>query len=99
MIYDCLVEMGIDPTRIYVEDESHDTNQNMKYTAEIIEREELSRNVAVITNSFHQYRASVYAGHHGLTAFSVNSETDSLAYPTYLLREVFAVVKMKIITA
>lgn len=99
VIYDCLVDMGIDPERIYVEDESHDTNQNMKYTAEIIEREGLSRNVAVITNSFHQYRASVYADHHGLAAFSVNSKTDAYAYPTYLLREVFAVVKMKIITA
>jgi len=99
VIRDRLVEMGIDPERIYVEDGSHDTNQNMKYTAEIIEREGLSRNIAVITNSFHQYRASVYAVHHGLEAHSVSSETDALAYPTYLLREVFAVVKMKIITA
>ena len=96
---DYLVEKGIDPERIYMEDESHDTNQNMQYTAEIIEREGLSQNIAVITNSFHQYRASVYASHHGLTAYSVNSKTDPFAYPTYLVREVFAVVKMKIITA
>lgn len=96
---DYLIAKGIDPARVIMEDRSHDTNQNMKFTAEIIEREGLSREIAVITNSFHQYRASVYAAHHGLSAHSVNSKTDSYAYPTYLLREVFAVVKMKIITA
>ncbi len=99
VMYDYLIAKGIAPARVMMEDKSHDTNQNMKFTAEIIEREGLSREIAVITNSFHQYRASVYAAHHGLNAHSVNSKTDTFAYPTYLVREVFAVVKMKIITA
>lgn len=98
-MFDYLTEKGISPERIYIEDASHDTNQNMKFTARIIEREGLSRDIAVITNSFHQYRASVYASHYGLCAYSVNSKTDTFAYPTYLVREVFAVVKMKVITA
>ncbi len=98
-MYDYLVEKGIAPERIYKEANSHNTNENMEYTAKIIEEEGFSRNIVAITNSFHQYRAARYAAHHGLTAYPENSKTDTFAYPTYLVRELFAIIKMKFITS
>lgn len=92
-----LTDKGIDPDRIFVEPESHNTQQNMAYSSEIIEKEGLDTNVAVITQSFHQYRASVYAKDVGLKAYAINCKTNPGTLPTYWLREMFAVVKMYLV--
>ena len=59
---------GIDPARIRLEDRSHSTEENLAFSAEIIEREGLPRALAVATDGFHQYRAAIYAEKNGLTA-------------------------------
>ena len=97
VMYGYLVDKGVDPQRLYIEPDSHNTEQNMKYSAEIIKREGLDTDVAVITQSFHQYRASVYAKQAGLNACAVNCKTNPGTLPTYWLRETFAVVKMYLV--
>lgn len=97
VMYNYLSGRGVDPSRLYIEPDSHNTQQNMEYSARIIEREGLDRNVVVITQSFHQYRASVYAREAGLTAYALNCETNPGTLPTYWLRELFAVVKMYLV--
>ncbi|MBR6513392.1 MAG: YdcF family protein [Clostridia bacterium] len=94
-----LTEKGIDPDRIYTEPDSHNTQQNMEYSAKIIKEEGLDTDVAVITQSFHQYRASVYASEVGLKAYAINCKTNPGTLPTYWLREMFAVVKMYLVLA
>lgn len=96
-MYNYLVEKGISPDRLYKEPDSHNTEQNMKYCARIIEENSLDKNVVVITQSFHQYRASVYAKNAGLTAYALNCRTNLGMLPTYWLRELFAVIKMYIV--
>ncbi len=96
-MYNYLVEQGTDPDRLYIEPDSHNTEQNMKYSAEIIKENDLDTNVVVITQSFHQYRASVYAKEAGLTAYALNCKTNPGTLPTYWLRELFAVIKMYLV--
>lgn len=98
-MYNYLLEKGIAPNRLYVEGNSHNTEENMLYSAEIIKEEGLDTSVVVITQSFHQYRASVYAEKAGLKAYALNCKTNPGTLPTYWLRELFAVVKMYLVLA
>ncbi len=49
-----LVEKGIAPERILVEDQSQNTIQNVQYTAKLIDEE--TAKVGIVTNNFHVYR-------------------------------------------
>ena len=93
-MYNYLIDKGVAPERLFVEPNSHNTEQNMQYSAEIIKKEGLDKNVVVITQSFHQYRSSVYARQAGLNAHAINCKTNPGTLPTYWLRELFAIVKM-----
>ncbi len=94
VMYNYLIGRGVDPERLFIEPESHNTEQNMLYSADIINREGLDRDVVVITQAFHQYRASVYAERAGLDTCAINCKTNPGTLPTYWLRELFAIVKM-----
>lgn len=56
-----LTARGIDSQRIYREEQATDTRENLRYSKEIIELEDLSQPVAVVSNSFHLYRAQKLA--------------------------------------
>ena len=58
-IRDTLVSMGIDPGRIYPEDASTSTEENLAFSAEVIRREGLPTEVAIASDNFHQLRAGV----------------------------------------
>ncbi len=82
-----LVEHGIAEERILVEDDSADTRENIMNTAEILEEEGLGKDVVIITDGFHQYRASLLAQEAGLTSNAVSAHTNPLYVPTYWVRE------------
>ena len=56
-MYRELVEKGIGKERIYKEDKSTSTRENIAFSKEIIEREGLNPKIAIVTNEFHEYRA------------------------------------------
>ena len=85
-----LVEMGIDQQRIYLEDQSVNTMENMKFSAQIIAREGLSTTIAVASDNFHQLRAGIYAKRSGLDARSLGCSSVWLLGPGYWAREVLA---------
>jgi len=87
-----LVENGIDEQRIIKEDRSVNTDENLKYTAEIIEREGLDPEIVIVTSRFHQYRASLCAKKYGLSSSPVSSNTDAWLAPGYWVREMMALV-------
>lgn len=63
-----LLEHGIATERIYVEDRSENTEQNIAFSRTIIEENGLSQNVAIVTQEFHQYRAQRYTMKAGFTS-------------------------------
>lgn len=70
-IRDELVRRGIDPGRIYLEEKSLNTRQNISYAADIIRAKGLPTEVAVASDNFHQLRAAIYARGSGLEAQSL----------------------------
>ena len=85
-----LVALGIDEGRIYREDRSVNTAENLAFSAAIIEKEGLSTTVAIVSDNFHQLRASIFARRAGLEARSVGCESAWYLGGGYWAREVLA---------
>ncbi len=88
-----LVRAGIEAERIYMEDKSHNTRENTKFAMKIAEKEGLGRDFAVVTQSFHMYRALMLAEHAGFTAYGLVADTDPIIFPEYYGRELLSLTK------
>lgn len=87
-----LIELGIDENRILVEDKSRTTYENLKFALDIIGDKDAK--VAVVTNSFHAYRAKLLAERVGFTdAQAIAGETKAVLFLNYVVREGFALAK------
>ena len=62
-----LVKRGIEESRIYMEDASSSTAENIRYSKQIIEEHNLNRSIVIATQEFHQLRAQSFAKKGGLT--------------------------------
>lgn len=93
-IRDTLVSMGIDPGRIYPEDASTSTEENLAFSAEVIRREGLPTEVAIASDNFHQLRAGVWAEKNGLTPYSLGCASIWMLGPGYWAREAAALLYM-----
>ena len=60
-----LTARGIDESRIYLEEQAHDTVQNLAFSKAILEENDLPGPVALVSNSFHLYRARILAQNAG----------------------------------
>ncbi|MEE0956649.1 MAG: YdcF family protein [Ruminococcus sp.] len=92
-MYNNLVAKGIDPSRLFIEDKSTDTTENLKFSREILKRESLGNNITIITDGFHQERARIitkqldFKGDVG----AYNAATSMKYAPTYFVREWFGI--------
>lgn len=91
-IYRYLVANGISPNRIYKEERSTSTRENLAFSYEIIKEHSLPEDLAIVTNEFHEYRAGMIAGRLGLSYGAVSAETALWLLPTYYARELFGVL-------
>ena len=88
-----LVSRGIDSDRIYLDDQSVNTAENIANAAKIIEDNHLDTNVVIATDGYHQMRSQKTAATHGLTATALNSTTPWYIAEPMILREICAVAK------
>ena len=91
-MYDSLVSLGISPERLYIEDKSTTTRQNLKFCKEIMERENLGDTAVIITNSWHEFRAQMIARDLDLPCGGVGAPTAWWLLPANYLRELLAIV-------
>lgn len=91
---DYLLAHGIDGSRLLTEANSTTTYENMSMSRAILEREELSCSVGIVTNGFHQFRAQRIAKASGLEPTPVNAPTPWQLAVQYWLREVLCVLQM-----
>ena len=58
-MYDYLTERGVEPERIWQEDQSHNTWQNVRYTLALLEEKgaDTSAGVVLVSSGFHLTRA------------------------------------------
>lgn len=86
-MYNWLVDKGIDKERLYMEDKSTSTRENLMFSKKIIEENGLNPIMTIITNDFHQYRASEIAKTLGIKNYNVSGKTLITLLPTYYVRE------------
>ncbi|MDE7478392.1 MAG: YdcF family protein [Lachnospiraceae bacterium] len=91
-MYLYLVNNGIASERIYKEDQSTTTRENLAFSYEIIKEQGLNDNIAIATNNFHEYRAGKIADGIGLKYGAVSGDTALWLLPTYYARELFAIL-------
>ena len=93
-----LVEKGIAPERILMEDKSTDSNENLSFSAEILNEFGIGNKVVIVTDRFHQYRSSLYATHAGLDSTPYSSDCPYILQQSFWIREAFAMIKYFIVT-
>lgn len=91
-MYTYLVEKGIAQERIYMEDQSTSTRENLLFSKEVIEKNDLPKAITIITNEFHQYRARLIGEDLGLEVYAVSAKTAWWLFPTYYVRELFGIL-------
>ena len=90
-MYEHLVERGIAADRIYQENRSTTTAENMTFSKEILDREGLGSSIAITTNEFHEYRARRIAYKYGMESIPISAKTAGWLFPTYYVRELYAI--------
>lgn len=91
-MYDYLVERGIAPERILMEEKSTDTSENIAYSAALIGGTD--KEVGIVTNNFHVFRGVMLARHAGFeNACGISARSNIYFQPNNLVREFFGIMK------
>ncbi len=92
-----LVELGIDESRLRMEEQSTSTAENFTFSKALLEEDGIKADkacIAVVTNEFHCFRAGMLARRAGLNVFGVPARTPHWWLGVnYHIREAFAVMK------
>ena len=89
-----LVELGIDPRRIWMEDEATSTWENMQFTLNLIEEKTGQRptKLGVLSSEYHLFRASLFAKACGVEFVGIPARTSRAAQAiNHFMREVAGV--------
>lgn len=91
-MYRYLTEKGIDPDRLYPEDQSTSTRENLTFSRKIIDDNHLNPHIAIATSEFHEYRAGRLADSLGLDYSAVPGRTPGYLFATYYVRELYGIL-------
>lgn len=89
-MYNWLVDKGISSDRIYMEDKSTNTQENIEFSEEIIKKEGLNENIAIVTDWYHEFRAAIIADKLGYSCGSVSAPTPFYLTANFVTRELLA---------
>lgn len=92
-MFNILTEKGIDENRLFLEDESTNTYENIKNAKEIIEENHLDENIVIASSDFHLKRATMIAEKQGLKAQRISAKSGFFATPTFYVRDTLGVIK------
>lgn len=93
-MYRWLIVRGVAPERLRMEDQASNTEENIRCSLELIEREFGTRpqTAAIVSSSYHLARASLLAKEAGLHILGVPASTDNPVYLCQMfLREIVGV--------
>jgi Uncharacterized conserved protein len=90
-----LVDRGISPDRIYTEELSGSTEENLLYSKTVIGLNGLSDNIVIVTDRFHELRARIWAEKSGFShIYSGCCETRIYLVTGYWFREMFGLARL-----
>ena len=92
---DYLIEQGISPERILVEDRATSTDTNIKYSLDLLEKQGVEwSHMAIASNEFHLARVRLLAGRYGVDCSTLSAPMPTLSSWLYsTLREGPALLK------
>lgn len=91
-MYRYLVDRGISPSRIMMEDQSTDTSENIAYSAKLIG--DYSAGVGIVTNNFHVFRGVQLARHAGFeNVCGIAARSNVYFQLNNMVREFFGILK------
>jgi uncharacterized SAM-binding protein YcdF (DUF218 family) len=83
-----LLEKGIAEDRLYLEEQSTSTYENLQFSRQVIQENGLCESIAVVTQGFHQCRAQAFARKQGFTRVgAVTARTQWELFPSYWVRD------------
>jgi uncharacterized SAM-binding protein YcdF (DUF218 family) len=85
-----LVEYGIQPERIKIEEKATSTYENLLYTKEMIQPDD---QVLIVTSDFHLFRTKMIANRVGIEAEGLGSPLRISSIPQAHVREYMAIIK------
>ncbi|GAB3914271.1 hypothetical protein GCM10011575_18040 [Microlunatus endophyticus] len=86
---DWAIANGADPQGVLVEDRSRNTEQNLRYSAELVPA---GGQGVIVTSNYHTLRAAMLARKIGLPAQAVGAPTAGYYWPSAMIREFVAVL-------
>ena len=88
------LENGIEENRIFLEDKSRSTNENIKFYIDALKDKNMKyRNILLVTSDFHMPRAGIIARHYKLTVYPLCSKTRNISFIPNIMREELAYIK------
>ncbi len=99
-MYRELTEKGIAPERLWLEERSTSTWENLEYSLELIRQKTGIRpdKIGIISSETHLFRARLQAKAFGVEATGIHAVTeDKVCYANYFLREIAAIWKFYIL--
>lgn len=99
-MYRALREAGIEETRLLLEDKSTNTNENILFSAALLEKETKNQKgglkAGIVTNSFHVFRGTAIARKKtDWEIYGISAKSNPFLQVNYLTREFFGVLKDK----
>ncbi|MGF9698034.1 YdcF family protein [Paenibacillus sp. MABNR03] len=90
-----LVDQGIKPSQVIMEDQSTSTQENMAFSKKIIDKSGLEHpEIMIVTSDYHMFRSKYLAAKNGYAAeYGISAPSPGYLKPINMIREYFAVVK------
>lgn len=93
-MFEALTARGIDPNRLWLEDQATSTWENLKFSLDLIEERTGTRpeTIGLVSSEYHLFRAGLFAKDCGVTAVGIPAKTQWVSMRiNYFLREVAGV--------
>lgn len=90
-MYTYLTSKGIDSHRIYLEEKSVNTKQNIQYAHNILQQHNLNKEVVIVTHAYHMYRAMQFVKQEKLSFHACAAKSSWYAFPMCATREIIAI--------
>ena len=91
-MYRYLINKGIDASRLFKEEASTTTRENLLFSKQLMEENGLHPVVAIATSEYHMYRAGMIAKALDITWAAVPGKTAIWLFPTYYVRELYGIL-------
>lgn len=91
-MYRYLIQKGIEESRLYKEEQSTTTRENLAFSQKVIEEKQLQPEIAIATSEYHEYRAGMIAQALDMEYGAIPARTAIWLLPTYYIRELYGIL-------